>query len=132
MLNWKDNGLFVIRVLTGLMMFYHGLEVFKPDTMNSYQEWEVIKKLPFPVLLTYLGKVAELVTGIFIALGLYTRIAALIMAGNMMFICFYVGKGRFWYEDQHAFLFAVLAMVFFFAGSVKYGFDDYLSKSEKE
>ncbi len=132
MLNWKDNGLFVIRVLTGLMMFYHGLEVFKPDTMNSYQEWEVIKKLPFPVLLTYLGKVAELVTGIFIALGLYTRIAALIMAGNMLFICFYVGKGRFWYEDQHAFLFAVLAMVFFFAGSVKYGFDDYLSKSEKE
>ena len=128
-MNWKDNGLFVIRVLTGLMMFYHGLEVFKPDTMNSYQEWEVIKKLPFPVFLTYLGKVAELVTGIFIALGLYTRIAALIMAGNMLFICFYIGKGRFWYEDQHAFLFAVLAMVFFFAGSVKYGLDDYFRKS---
>lgn len=35
---WKDNGLFVLRILTGLMMFYHGLREFKPDTMNSYQE----------------------------------------------------------------------------------------------
>lgn len=127
----KDNGLFVIRVLTGLMIFYHGLEVFKPDTMNSYQEWEVIKNLPFPVLLTYTGKIIELLTGICIALGLFTRIATLLMAGNMLFICFYIGSGKFWYEDQHAFLFAVLAMVFFFCGSVKYGLDDYFFKSKK-
>lgn len=127
-MNWKENGLFVLRVITGLMMFYHGLEVFKPDTMNSYQEWEVIKNLPFPVLLTYSGKVIELVTGIFIALGLFTRISAVIMAGNMLFICFYIGNGKFWYEDQHAFLFAVLAMVFFFTGSVKYGLDSYFKK----
>jgi putative oxidoreductase len=129
-MKWKDNGLFVIRVLTGLMMFYHGLEVFKPDTMNSYQEWEVIKNLPFPILLTYSGKAIELITGIFIALGLFTRIAALIMAGNMLFICFYIGHGKFWYEDQHAFLFAVLAMVFFFTGSVKGGLDDYFFKKK--
>ena len=127
-MNWKDNGLFFIRVLTGLMMFYHGLEVFKPDTMNSYLEWEVIKKLPFPVLMTYTGKVIELLTGICIALGLFTRIAALLMTGNMLFICFYIGNGKFWYEDQHAFLFAVLALVFCFAGPVKYSLDNYFKK----
>lgn len=129
--NWSINGLVSIRILVGLLMAYHGLEVFKTDTMNSYLEWEVIRKLPFPVFLTYAGKLIELLTGLCVAGGLFTRTAALLMSANMLFICFYIGNGRFYYEDQHPFLFALLAMVFFFTGSVKWGLDDCFYKMKK-
>ena len=122
--SWQRNGLAVIRIITGLLIIYHGLEIFQPDIMNMYLGWEVIKALPFPVFMTYFGKGIELVTGILITLGFYTRIAALLSTLNMLFICFYVGSGKFYYEDQHPFIFAMLAMVFFFTGSGKFGIDN--------
>lgn len=121
-------GLALIRILTGFLMAYHGLEIFNSETMRMYAEWEVIKALPFSYFMPYVGKSIELISGIFFVLGLYTRFAALFMAGNMLFICFYIGSGRFYYEDQHPFLFALIALVFFFTGSVKFGLDNYLFK----
>jgi uncharacterized membrane protein YphA (DoxX/SURF4 family) len=122
--NWQRNGLAVIRIITGILIIYHGVEIFQPDIMNIYLGWDVIKALPFPVFMIYSGKGIELATGIFITLGLFTRIAALLLTLNMLFICFYVGSGKFYYEDQHPFIFAMLAMVFFFIGSVKFGLDN--------
>lgn len=113
------TGLAVLRIITGLLMAYHGWEIFNARVMEGYTTWEVIKKLPAPAFMVYTGKAIELTTGILLTLGLYTRIATLLMAANMLFICFYVGKGKFYYEDQHPFLFAMLALVFFFAGPGK-------------
>jgi putative oxidoreductase len=110
------KGLAVLRIITGLLMAYHGFEIFDRQLMEGYASWDVIKKLPAPALMAYLGKTIELVTGVLLALGLFTRAATLVMAANMLFICFYIGKGRFYYEDQHPFLFAMLALVFFFTG----------------
>ena len=123
-------GLASIRILTGLLMAYHGLEIFNSETMRMYAEWDVIKALPFSYFMPYVGKSIELITGIFFVLGLYTRFAALFMAGNMLFICFYIGSGKFYYEDQHPFLFALIALVFFFTGSVKFGLDNRTSKNQ--
>lgn len=129
---WQKNGLLLLRIVTGLLMAYHGLEVFKPDLMKGYTNWEVIKSLPYPLFMVYLGKGLELVTGICLTVGLFTRLAALFMCIDMIFICFKVGAGKFWYEDQHPFLFALLAMVFFFTGPVKWGLDLVLFKQRKK
>jgi len=129
---WQTNGLMMLRILTGLLMAYHGLEVFKPEVMKEYATWEVIKIMPSPLFMVYLGKVLELVTGILLAIGLFTRIAALFMFVNMIFICFKIGNGKFYYEDQHPFLFALLALVFFFTGPIKFGLDNYLFKKRKK
>jgi putative oxidoreductase len=125
---WQSNGLVTIRIITGILMFYHGLEVFKPETMKSYLEWDMIKALPFPVFMVYLGKSLELISGLFLFLGLFTRVSSFFMALNMLFICFYIGNGKFYYEDQHPFLFALLALVFLFKGSIKFGLDNYFFK----
>jgi len=82
--------------------------------------------------MAYLGKGLELVTGICLALGLFTRIAALFMFIDMIFICFKVGGGKFWYEDQHPFIFALLALVFFFTGPVKFGLDNLFFPNRKK
>jgi putative oxidoreductase len=118
-----DKGLASIRILVGLMMAYHGFEIFQPDIMATYQTWDVIKALPAPVFLVYLGKGLEFFTGLCFVFGIFTRLAALFMAIDLLFICFFVGNGRFYYEDQHPFLFALLALVYFFAGPVTWSLD---------
>lgn len=127
---YSKVGLAFIRILTGLLMAYHGLEIFNSETMRMYAEWDVIKALPFSTVIPYVGKSIELITGICFVLGLCTRLAALVMACNMLFICFYIGSGKFYYEDQHPFLFALVALVFFFTGSVKFGLDNRNSKNQ--
>ncbi len=125
---WQANGLLVLRLVTGLLMAYHGLEVFKPEVLKGYAEWDVIKIMPAPLFMVYLGKGLELVTGVFLAIGLFTRMAALFMFLDMIFICFKIGNGKFYYEDQHPFIFALLALVFFFTGPVKFGLDNVFFK----
>ena len=120
---WQDSGLAALRIITGLMMMYHGWEIFDSAVINDYATWDMIKTLPAPLGMVYLGKGLELVTGICFVLGLFTRISALLMAVNMLFICFKIGNGKFYYQDQHPFLFAMIAMVFFFTGPVKWSLD---------
>jgi putative oxidoreductase len=120
---WQIEGLAVLRISTGLLMAYHGLEVFDKAQITEYSKWDSVKSLPYPLLMAYLGKGLELVTGTCLAIGLCTKPAALLMAIDMLFICFKIGNGKFWYEDQHPFIFALLALVFFFTGYIKWGAD---------
>jgi len=123
---WYHEGLVFIRILVGALMAYHGIEIFDRSVMEVYLQWDVIKALPAPEFAVYSGKAVELLTGICFILGVFTRIAALLMMADMLFICFYVGSGRFYYQDQHPFLFALIAFVFFFTGPVKWSLDERL------
>jgi putative oxidoreductase len=125
---YAKEGLASLRILVGLLMAYHGLEIFNADVMAEYAKWEVIKTLPFSNSIAYVGKAIELISGICLSLGALTRIAAAFMAINMLFICFKIGEGRFYYQDQHPFLFALIALVFFFTGPVKWAVDFKLFK----
>jgi putative oxidoreductase len=120
---WQDNGLAILRIITGMLMTYHGAEIFDRTKMLPYMEWDVIKSLPAPEIMLYIGKGVEFLTGLCFVFGLFTRVAAIIMAVDMLFICFKVGGGKFYYQDQHPFLFAMIALVFFFTGPVKWSLD---------
>jgi putative oxidoreductase len=127
---WQENGLTVIRIITGLFMAYHGLEVFESAKIEEYAKWDSIKDMPAPLFMTYLGKGLELVTGLCFVFGFMTRIASILMALVMLFICFKIGNGKFWYEDQAPMLFVLLAMVTFFAGAGSFSVDRLLSKKQ--
>ena len=124
------EGLASLRILTGLLMAYHGLEIFNSAAMSEYAKWDVIKTLPFSGWIAYVGKGIELTSGICLAIGVFTRLASLLMAINMLFICFRIGQGRFYLEEQHPFLFAMIALVFFFTGPVKWAIDFKLFKEK--
>ncbi len=111
-----EKGLAIVRIITGLLMAYHGLEIFNRELMVGYVNWDVIKGLPAPEFMVYLGKGLELVTGILLTAGLFMRVTAILIMGNMLFICFFVGSGKFYSEDQHPFLFALLGFLFFMTG----------------
>jgi putative oxidoreductase len=124
-----ETGLASIRIFVGLMMTYHGWEVFDNELMKGYFDWPQIKALPFPPAFSaYAGKGAELITGLCLIFGFLTRFAAIVMFLNMIFITFFMGEGRFYYQDQHPFLFAVIAAIFFFTGPVKWSMDQKIFK----
>jgi putative oxidoreductase len=108
----------IVRIITGLFMVYHGYEVFDSEKMKAYYDWEMFKS-ESSKFLPYLGKGAEFIGGILLALGIYTRLGAIIIFGTMAYIAFFVGKGKIWYEDQHPFMFCLLAIIFLFTGAYK-------------
>lgn len=129
-LPYSQAGLFIIRLVVGFFMIYHGWEIFYAAKMNPYLEWDVFKTSTGKTLV-YAGKAAELIGGIFLFVGLFTRLACVILIGTMAYIAFFVGNGRIWYEDQHPFLFVLLGFVFLFTGPTKYSLDHLLFRNKR-
>lgn len=115
-----ENVLVLLRVVLGIFMMIHGWEVLRPDRMAEYAKWEAFGDRSW---LPYLGKGAELIAGVLLVLGLFTRVAALLCIGTFLYITFFIGHGRFWMEDQHPFLFALFGVLFLFTGPVKWCLD---------
>lgn len=111
-----EKGLAIVRIIIGLLMAYHGLEVFNRELMVEYANWDSINGLPAPEFMVYLGKGLELVMGLFLLLGILTRLAGALIIVNMLYICFFIGSGKFWAGDQHPFLFAVFGFLFLMTG----------------
>ena len=116
----------LVRIITGLLMAYHGWEIFDTTKMDGYTKWLTDLRFPQPALMAYLGKLAELVSGILLTLGLFTRLAVWPLILTMLGITFGMGKGKVWYEDQHPFLFVLIGIVFFLAGGGRYSLDQAL------
>ena len=72
------------------------------------------------------SKAAELISGLLLFAGLFTRVASILLAATMLYVSLFVGHGKIWYEDQHPFLFVLLALVFFFYGPGKMSVDHLL------
>lgn len=128
---WQTAGLTLIRWTLGVFLIYHGWEIFNADKMNEYVAWDTFKNSSSGKLMVYAGKGAELVAGILYVLGLWTRIASILTIGTMCYIAFKLGNGIVWNNDQHPFLFVLLALVFFFTGAGTISLDHYLSKNKK-
>lgn len=120
-----NHGIAILRIAIGLLLIYHGIEIFTPETMNSYLEWEMFKG-PYGKFLVYMGKGSEFITGMLLLMGLLTRAAALVIIGNFSYITFFVGEGRFWYQEQHPFMFALFGVLFFITGPGAWSLDGIL------
>jgi putative oxidoreductase len=121
---FNEKGLAIIRILIGFLLLYHGYEVFNAKLMKEYAQWEMFKNLPYGLFLVYCGKGLELICGLLFIIGYKIKIAALLTAINMMAIMIFVGHGKFWYEDQHPFLFVLIALIFYFKGAGIWSIDN--------
>jgi putative oxidoreductase len=121
---WQDNGLPLIRILVGIFMVYHGWEIFDADKMKEYSTWEPTKHFPAPLFFVYFGKFSEILGGLLLTFGFLTRFGILLTFIPMIYIAFFIGGGKIWYEDQYPFLFILLGLVFFFTGPGKWSIDN--------
>ncbi len=125
----QDQGVGIIRMLIGVSLIYHGCELFDTPVMNEYLTWDLFKDA-FGKFMVYGGKLAELLAGVLLLLGLLTRIACIIIVGTMAYIAFVVGNGKIWYQDQYPFLYVIIAVIFLFTGPGSFSFDRLLFKSK--
>jgi putative oxidoreductase len=120
---YRETGLGIVRIFFGAFMVYHGWEIFDQTKMNEYSKWMNDLKLSSPAFMSYLGKGIELIAGVFVLAGLFTRIAVIPLAITMLFICFFIGEGRIFMEEQHPFMFVLLSLLFFFTGPGRWSLD---------
>lgn len=120
---YQESGLALVRIVVGLLLMYHGWEVFDATKIQEYAKWDAFKEFSSPLAMAYFGKGSELVAGVLLTLGFLTRFGCLITLGTMLYITFFIGSGRIWYEEQHPFLFVLLALIFIFTGGGKYSVD---------
>jgi putative oxidoreductase len=113
---WQTFGLTLVRLIFGAFLIYHSWELFSEEKINGYLQWDIFINANGRMMVIT-GKVTELVAGILFVLGLFTRLACLITIGTFVYISCFVGKGIIWYDDQHPFMFVLLALVFFFTGA---------------
>ena len=128
---WEQTGFTLIRLIVGLFISYHGLEVFDHQKLDEYAKWLTDLHFPSPRFMAGLGKGTELIAGIMLLTGFLTRLAVISLIITMLIITFGMGKGNIFMDDQHPFLFVLLSLVIFFTGSGKFSLD-YVFFRQKE
>lgn len=113
----------VVRLLSGILIIQYGLEIAKPNFMAGYTEWLTDLGMPFPAFMPYVGKVAELVGGVFLAAGFLTRLSAIPLILTMAFINFVMLEGAL---QSGPFYLLLLFACFLVAGSGRWSVDHLL------
>jgi hypothetical protein len=51
----QDGGIASLRIVTGILLIYHGFEVFDTAQIKEYASWDMFKNSSNPMLLPYIG-----------------------------------------------------------------------------
>jgi putative oxidoreductase len=117
---WSPRMLSVLRIMTGLLFLEHGTQKHLgfPPPVN-----------PGPALFSLLGLqgIIELVGGVLLVIGLFTRPVAFILAGDMAVAYFYAHSPRGFFPTlnggQLAILFSFVFLYLFVAGGGPWSVD---------
>jgi len=123
-----DIGLTVPRIAAGLMLAIgHGWGKMPPS--EGFIAGVEDLGFPLPILFAWLAGISEFFGGVLLALGLFTRPAAMMIAGTMFvaaFIrhwddAFFLGGGGA--SKEPAILYLIIALAFVLAGSRRFSID---------
>lgn len=128
---WYD-GIALVRIALGVLLIYHGWQLFETQDMNSFADILFNMSMPFPEAMAYTGKLVELLGGFFLILGLFTRLVTALLIASFIFITFVMGEGKIFTDNQHPFLLSLLSLMFFFTGAGRLSIDYILFINRKE
>jgi putative oxidoreductase len=109
---WNQSAWAILRLVIGVMMIHNGLD--KLSNIESFaQAYVAYLGLPFPIFLSYVAAYTELIGAPLVAIGLFTRPAALGLFSTMLVAMYHhisVAGLSFAYLE----LSAIYAAAFFF------------------
>jgi putative oxidoreductase len=119
---WEQRVLGILRIMTGLLYLEFGLaKIFDFPAMSDHEPYHLFSLTPG------LAGILETVGGALITVGLCTRPAAFILAGEMAFAYFMVYAPRSFFPALNggvsAILFCFLFFYFFVAGAGVWSLD---------
>lgn len=118
-----DKGILLVRIIVAIFIIKAGFEIIESVIMAGYKKWLTKVKVPFPVIMSYVGKLSEIVCSFLLLIGLFTRIASIILIINMFVITFIMLEGKIFGDNQHPFLFLLLFALFVFVGAGRWSVD---------
>ena len=129
--DYINFGLLFYRFALGISMFYHGYLKYVSGEQGLYKVGAMLSDLGVPsgfeVILGTIASYAEMVGGILIIIGLFTRIGSLLIIGTLAVATILNLNGNFFswdYPSQMGFG----AIMLFFAGAGRYSLDKALFK----
>lgn len=129
--DYINFGLLFYRLALGISMFYHGYLKYVSGEQGLYKVGAMLSALGvssgFEVILGTIASYAEMVGGILLIIGLFTRIGTLLVVGSLAVATILNLNGNFFswdYPSQMAFG----AIMLFFAGAGRYSLDKALFK----
>lgn len=124
--NNYDLPLTILRVWLGIAFIMHGLPgIFNADFMAGHIGMMEVYNIPAPTIMAYLSKGGELLAGLLLLFGLFTRFGALIVIINMTVATFFA-MGADIFEDfqaQMSFTFLLIGVAILIGGMTKYSLD---------
>jgi putative oxidoreductase len=116
---WHDQFLSVLRIITGLLFFEHG--------SGKFLNFPHLERVPDAMSMPGVGGMLELVGGALIAIGLFTRPVAFLLAGEMAVAYFWAHAPRGFFPilngGEAAILYCFLFLYLFFAGAGPWSVD---------
>jgi len=82
-----DTALLIIRVFIGICFIVHALGklgIVGPGNMAGFEGWLKSMNIPYAALQARMAMLSEMAGGIFLTLGLFTRVGALLCMGVMV------------------------------------------------
>lgn len=122
-----DAGLLLLRLGFGLTLaFGHGLN--KALELGKFIDSVARNGFPFPQLMGPIAMLSEFAGGILLALGLFTRPAALCVVGTMLGAAFQVHGASPFSKKELALAYALVAAVLLVTGPGRHSLDARLDK----
>ncbi|HWB24921.1 MAG TPA: DoxX family protein [Chitinophagaceae bacterium] len=124
------NGIFIVRIITAVMIFYHGLELFDTKAMDDLKDFLTDIKFPLTVPMAYTAKITEFGGSILLAAGLFTRLITVPLMICMVVVTAGMGNWSI-FNSETSSLFFVLFLLFFLTGPGKISADYWLFDRKK-
>lgn len=118
----NELSMLVLRITAGLLMaILHGFGKFPVNP--AFVQGVASLGFPMPEFFAYAAAIAELAGGIFLALGLFTRPAALLLAVTMGVAAFGQHIADPLQVKELSIIYLVISLVFFFRGANRFSVD---------
>jgi putative oxidoreductase len=121
-----------MRFATGAVLFPHGVQKVFFAPLHNYVDTIAAHRIPFPTFFAYCLLFTEFVAAACLALGLFTRLAAIMIWIEMtvIILLFQWQFGYFWTNRgiEYALLWWLLCLAIFFRGGGRYSIDRLIGK----
>ena len=122
----------ILRVWLGIAFIMHGLPgIFDADYMAGVAGFMESYNIPASMLMAYLSKGAELICGILLILGLFTRLASIVLAIDMAVATFFALRGDIFgdFQAEISFTYLIIALALFLYNPLSMSLDRMLWKN---
>jgi len=119
-------GFLVMRAGAGIMMATHGYGKIFGGRMEGFTTGVAEMGFPAPGFFAWLAALSELVGGVCLALGLGTRISAVLIGGTMVVAAFIRHAGDPFSKKELALLYLAIMIFFALCGGGKWAVDRWI------